>query len=527
MIGVIADPSEHRVICEFFELFKTPWELYQSGRHYEVLLCSGDINYRDHTANLVLIYAGRKLPCDAEGEIRIASHRNDNRLLLYQGFRVPIYGDSITFRENGSDILLDQHSQEPAICLQQSKKRVLARVGYDLFREVRTLLTSGQPAGNAGIPALELHIAILRDLIMATGVRLVEIPPIPYGYRFIACLTHDVDHPSIRDHKFDHTMFGFLYRAVIGSLIAVFRGRASLSNLLTNWAAAMKLPFIFLGFAEDIWCGFDSYTTLERGLPSSFFVIPFKNRPGLRAQRPAPSRRASRYGAANIAVQIRKLMASGREIGLHGIDAWHDSTKGDTELQEIRRITGVQNIGVRMHWLYYDEQSPVVLEKVGVDYDSTVGYNETVGYRAGTSQAYQPLNATRLLELPLHIMDTALFFPGHLDLSPAEAKKLISSIIDNAVHFGGVVTVNWHDRSIAPERCWNDFYINVVDELRTKGAWFATAVEAVAWFRQRRATRLDSLNCESDFLHVNVTGGAVADLPPLHVEVHDTRSRVS
>ena len=41
------------------------------------------------------------------------------------------------------------------------------RVGYDLFAEVRTLLTTGQPSANAAIPALELHIALLRDLIVS------------------------------------------------------------------------------------------------------------------------------------------------------------------------------------------------------------------------------------------------------------------------------------------------------------------------------------------------------------------------
>ncbi len=104
-------------------------------------------------------------------------------------------------------------------------------------------------------------------------------------------------------------------------------------------------------------------------------------------------------------------MTAGCEVGLHGIDAWLDSSKGREELEEIRRLTGASEIGVRMHWLYYDQQSPVALEKAGAAYDSTIGYNETVGYRAGTTQAYKPLEATRLLELPLHVMDTALFYP--------------------------------------------------------------------------------------------------------------------
>ena len=140
-----------------------------------------------------------------------------------------------------------------------------------------------------------------------------------------------------------------------------------------------------------------------------------------------------------------------------------------------------------MHWLYSDERSPVVIETAGAMYDSTVGYNETVGYRAGTSQVYKPLNATTLLEVPLHIMDTALFYRSHLHLSPKDAKTRIDEIIENTVQNGGCVTVNWHDRSIAPERLWTTTYTSLVEELRNSGAWFATVSQAVAWFRMRRS----------------------------------------
>ena len=282
------------------------------------------------------------------------------------------------------------------------------------------MLTVGQPAANANMPALELHIAFLRDLITGCGVPLVEIPPVPDGYRFIACLTHDVDHPSIRQHKWDHTMFGFLYRAVFGSLRDLIRGRLAVRDLVRNWVAALKLPLVHLGLAKDFWREFDDrYLELEKGLRSTFFVIPFKNRAGRHREGPAPGFRAAQYGAADIAGTIRKLRDAGCEVGLHGIDAWIDSSRGSEEVEEIRRLTGASKVGVRMHWLYYDRQSPQALEQAGAAYDSTIGYNETVGYRAGTTQAYKPLEASRLLELPLHVMDTALFYPAYLGLSPA------------------------------------------------------------------------------------------------------------
>ena len=67
-----------------------------------------------------------------------------------------------TFDEAGTSLLADDESGECVAYLERSEERVLARIGYDLFREIRTLLTTGQPAANAGMPALELHIAFLQ-----------------------------------------------------------------------------------------------------------------------------------------------------------------------------------------------------------------------------------------------------------------------------------------------------------------------------------------------------------------------------
>lgn len=275
MIGVIADTAEHGVICEFFELFKTPWEFYQNDRQYEVLLCAGDSQFDGNAAKLVLVYASGNLAFDTVERIENAS-RKRNRMLSYNGTRIPIYGNSLTFPEKGTGLLVDAETLQTAIHQHQSRRGVLTRIGYDLFDEVSTLLTAGQPTAYAGVPTLDLHIALLRDLIIASGISLVEVPPVPNGYRFIACLTHDVDHPSIVQHKWDHTAFGFLYRALFGSLGNFFRGRIPVQSLLTNWAAALKLPFAYLGFAKDFWADFeDRYRELEKECCSTFFVIPF------------------------------------------------------------------------------------------------------------------------------------------------------------------------------------------------------------------------------------------------------------
>lgn len=520
MIGVIANPADHAVVSEFFELFKTPWEFYQSDRCYEVLLCSTNSLFDQGTSKLVLLYSGEKLPFDAEEKVGVASRRT-NRMLSYNGAQIPIYGDSITFLEKGRGVLVDEESKQEAMHQCQSQGREIARIGYDVFHEVRTLLTAGQPAANASIPTLDLHIAILRDLIVASGVSLIEIPPVPEGYKFIACLTHDVDHPSIRQHKFDRTMFGFLYRAVVGSLVKVLCGRMSVRSLFKNWTAAFKLPFVYMGFAKDFWRDFDDrYRELEKGLHSTFFVIPFKDNPGNTSNGVAPGFRAARYGAGDIADAIAKITAAGSEVGLHGIDAWLDSSKGRDELEEIRSLTQVSEIGVRMHWLYLNEQSFAVLEKAGADYDSTVGYNQTVGYRAGTTQVYKPLQAARLLELPLHVMDTAMFYPNYLGLSSREATTVLGGLVDNAAQFGGCLTTNWHDRSLAPERLWDACYRDLLQELKNRDAWFATAGQATSWFRKRRAVVFETDSAEPD---ARVLADHADNLPGLQLRIHNRR----
>jgi peptidoglycan/xylan/chitin deacetylase (PgdA/CDA1 family) len=521
MIGVIADSSEHNVVQEWFELFKTPWEYWRRGGRYEVVLSVGD-NQFDEAAKLVIVYAGKKVRLDNEQKLSIRPQHGHTPNLLYKENRIPIYGDLVTFPEKGRGLLADQDSHRCAAYIDCHGERVLARIGYDLLAELRALLTVGQPASNASIPTLDWHIAILRDLIAGCGVRLVEIPPVPDGYRFIACLTHDVDHPSIAQHGWDHTTVGFLYRALFGSLRNLALGRMSMKDVFANWAAVLRLPFVHLGVAKDFWRDFDRrYFELEKGVHSTFFVIPFSNDSGQKLNGRASKIRAARYGARDIVDTMRKLLAAGSEIGLHGIDAWLDSDKGHEEVQEIRRLTGLSEIGVRMHWLYYDHRSPVSLEKAGASYDSTIGYNETIGYRAGTTQAYKPLEATRLLELPLHVMDTALFFPGYLGLSPDEAKMFLSRMIDNSVRFGGCLTINWHDRSAAPERLWGRFYGDLVKELKTRGAWCSTAGQAISWFRRRRAIVFENGFSEPANLLARLTADSDDDLPRLQLRIHE------
>jgi hypothetical protein len=519
MIGVVANGTKHSTIVEFFELFKTPWEFCRPGTGYDVLLCSNS-PVPENDARLVLLYGAQRQAFEECRNMKTRSAPGHD-FVSFRDERMPIYGSCLLFEGQGNKVLCHEGTNSAAAVSMVSGAKAVVRLGFDLFEEVHHLLTRGQPAEFASIPTLELHISLLRELIVSQGVAFVEILPVPAGHRFIVCLTHDVDHPRVRYHKCDRTMFGFLYRALVGSVINFCRGRRSLRQVAVNWKAALSLPLVFAGLAKDFWNQLDLYLKLEKNLASTFFVIPTKGDAGVDSHGRTRANRASPYASADIADDLKKLLSANSEIAVHGIDAWRDSAKGGDERERIQEITGEGDIGVRMHWLYFNSQAPLTLEKAGFAYDSTFGYNETIGYRAGTAQVFKHPNVDHLLELPLHIMDTALFYPSYMNLSDEQAGAAMLPLIENATRFGGVLTVNWHDRSLGPERLWGDPYVTLLHDLRTRTPWFATAAQTVSWFRKRRATSFANVTQDGSIRVQPATDLTAADLPPLTVRVYN------
>jgi hypothetical protein len=331
---------------------------------------------------------------------------------------------------------------------------------------------------------------MLRSILHRAGVPFLEIAPRPYGYDFTCCLTHDIDFFGIRRHGLDRTLGGFVYRSTIGTVVDLLRGKRTWGEAIANWAAFLKLPFVMAGLLRDPWRPFDDYADAENPEQSTFFAVPFREHAGVAPDGVVRDARAVRYQASDVADEINAAAGRGSEIALHGVDAWHDTAAANRESAELLAITGNSPAGVRMHWLYFDQRSPVRLEAAGFSYDSTCGYNDAVGFRAGTAQVFRPFGCERLLELPLSIMDSALLFPNRMNLTPDAAAQLTKTVVGHTAQFGGVVVVNWHDRSLVPERLWGRAYQTLLTQLRDDHrVWFATARQAVDWYRWRRAIR--------------------------------------
>ncbi len=209
-------------------------------------------------------------------------------------------------------------------------------------------------------------------------------------------------------------------------------------------------------------------TTWQRGLRSTVFLIG-RNRHRLDGTPRRTYERERRHLAAAV-------HAAGGEVGLHGAfasseseDALHDELAGlRAEAGEIR--------GVRFHYLrfrYHD--TPLRVERAGLEYDASLGFSERPGFAAGYARPFRPWivgeeRAARIALVPLAVMDTTLH--SHLKLNDQEARERALRVLDVVRRVGGRVALLWHNTYLADERApgYDRLWGDLLDDLAERGA---------------------------------------------------------
>ena len=371
----------------------------------------------------------------------------------------------------------------------------------DIFKKVDDMLNRGKQHNRE--PLCEIYLDELRRKIKQF-TPLVEIPPIPWKYSYMVALTHDVDITSVKERRW------------------VSVGYAVYTSFLDfDFINGMKILLAKLGFVKDPWNKFKEWIRIEdeMGVKSSFYFIPFKNMAGINA----PKVRAAKYKLDG--ELIRKLMGCGWEVGVHGIDNWKSVAKGEVELKQISELTK-SKVGTRVHWLFFDDETWKRLDEAGYYYDTSFGYNEDVGFRAGTLQVYQPRGVKNLVELPLNIQDGSLFRRKYLNLSEDDAKKRCDAIFSYAKRYGGVVTILWHQVSLVAPHEWGDCYRYLVGRGLEEEAWAASAGDIVDWFNTRRNVRLGCIR-ERKKLEIWLQGLEFHEnIPEMRLRVHIDPERI-
>ena len=386
---------------------------------------------------------------------------------------------------------------------------------FNLGLEGTRLLMDGREYTEKDVskPTFDLILEEIREVLRQEVRNYIELPPIPWGYSYAMPLTHDIDILSLKEMPIARTFLGYFYRSSVlnwkrwrGGKVQTSEHFRTIWEMARTWAAK-------LGVGHDVWQrALPKLLELEKrlGVRSSLYFMPFPEKPGILPERlrknkdkdnetdkdrdieSAPTNRASYYDVSTYKELLNHLEEGGWEAGVHGIDAWHNEPSAWAEHSRIANLTRRDEIGVRMHWLYFQSpESFKVLEEGRFLYDATFGFNEVVGFRAGTLQPYHPLNCQTLWELPLHIQDGALLGEEHLDLNREDAFHKAKPILDWAKRLGGAVSLLWHNQSFTAPRYWGEVYERLIEQGRADGAWIAVPRDVLRWFTLRRQCKVE------------------------------------
>ncbi len=309
--------------------------------------------------------------------------------------------------------------------------------------------------------------------------RLGVEPPRWGGARFAVALTHDVDTP-----------WKWTSRGLRGGAARfkadVLRRRARPARrelrALAGW------PLHKLRGTDPYW-GFDRILADERrsGASSTFFLMAdhaheLDGPGGASYERLRPR-------------LVETLLEGAAEIGLHGsYSAAEDGERLAREKNRLDQLAGPVQ-GQRYHFLRFDpHRSPSHLEAAGFTYDSTLGFNDVPGFRAGIAHPFRPWNAERdaphdIVEIPLAAMDVTLSEERYLNLSAAQAGERLRTLLDWAAEHGGGFSVLWHseqyDSAMLPG--WDVLYRRFMEDVRVRGGICVQAgtlaEEAREWLR--------------------------------------------
>lgn len=159
---------------------------------------------------------------------------------------------------------------------------------------------------------------------------------------------------------------------------------------------------------------------------------------------------------------LRRIHDRGHDIGLHaGYETYRSEPRMAAELAALKDACHAAGFdqptwGVRQHFLrlaYPD--TPRIHEAVGFEHDSSLGFAEEIGFRAGTSREFPVFDAAaghrfRLIERPLLVMDTTL--REYMHVAPTDIASRTQSIVDICRRHEGDAVLLFHNDGIAGDR---------------------------------------------------------------------------
>ncbi len=164
----------------------------------------------------------------------------------------------------------------------------------------------------------------------------------------------------------------------------------------------------------------------------------------------------------------------------------------DKELGLLREM-GFHPIGSRSHRLAFSFQETfAILEKAGILYDSTLGYWEHAGYRAGISFPFKPFNLSEnrpfnILEIPMHVMDVSLFSPIAMNQNFESGRRWLLNRIKHTRKQKGHLSLLWHYRTFdnIDYPGWGNLYKESILRAKKNNGWICSFNELYKYWTDK------------------------------------------
>lgn len=259
-------------------------------------------------------------------------------------------------------------------------------------------------------------------------------------------VSHDVDHLNLWEHLFKDSI---LPKHYIRSYFEFLNKKITFKELYlrhidlvsNKWNNVKEI----IQFNED------------RNIKSSFF-FGMNNALGLS------------YDYKDTVDLIQYACNQGFDVGVHGI-AFNDDQDMTMEYNRFKEVSGLENFGMRMHYLRNDSSTLERLQKLGYTFDSTM-IDLKGTYKCGN-----------LIEFPIHLMDDWVMNEGrrYQFASLEQAKKKSIQILEQAqINQVDYFSFLFHDCYFSDRyKIKMDWYIWFIDYMIQLGYSFVTYESAV------------------------------------------------
>jgi len=214
------------------------------------------------------------------------------------------------------------------------------------------------------------------------------------------------------------------------------------------------------------WC-FDYWEELEKraGIRSVFYVYAKTGKKDLKSWLLDPSYDITTH--VRLKKKLRYLIQEGFEVGLHGsFDSATDEERLSQEKATLEDAIGTQVHKVRQHWLRYEEGTTPYIHNNLFEYDSTLGWNDRMGFRSGIAARYRPYDHHNqkpfdYMVTPQVIMDANIYEYGVQDI--ARLTRRTMEIVTGCRHFKTPhISLSWHQRVCNSDYGWHGLYEQIL-----------------------------------------------------------------